>query len=153
MIFSFLFFMFHTLYLTRGNRHSSLDPKWLLLHSFETHSWLQMPTPGLLAMRQFHAHRGHGHHQGHPVLNWPLNNLYTSRLALCLCCPLNLHAIFTAAVGGPEGRAKQSEVGLLGLTLGPRAGSLSPGPVGWHVVGRSGLRLRGGLGLECLWGC
>lgn len=85
------------------------------------------------------------------MLNWPLNNLYTSHLALCLCCPLNLHALFTAAVGGPEGRAKQSQVGL--LTLGPRAGSLSPGPVGWHVVGRSGLRLRGGLGLECQWGC
>lgn len=69
---------------------------------------------------------------------------------------VSLHATFTAAVGGPEGRAKQSEVGLvgsLGLTLGPRAGSLSPGPVGWNVVGRNGLRLRCGLGLGCLWGC
>lgn len=133
-------------------------PGWLLLHSSGPHPRLQMPTGTSGHGRWVHAHRGHGSHLGHLVLDRPLKNLHMGHLALCLCCPLNLHRHLYCCRWGPwKGGLSSLRGGWWGhlaccLTLGHRASSLSPGQVGWHATGRGGLRLGGGLGLGCLWG-
>lgn len=141
-----------------GLRQSSLGPRWLLLHPCRSHPRLQMPTGTSGHGWWVHAHGRHGGHLRHLVLDGPLEDLHLGHLTLCLCCSLNLHGHFYRCWWrtrkGWLYSLRRRRWGHLAwrLPLGHRDSCLSPGHVGRHAVGRSGLWLRRGRRLRRLGG-